>query len=340
MTRSARRRWARELDHEVDGIALGATGPVLVHGYEPPAGGRWVDSAIPGKLSALDRSSGELLWTSPCEVGYGRGFGAGFGREGEAVLVGPSTPGHRIVRMSLETGELLDVRAVPTFDDAVVESDLCLLVSAGAVTAVDSRTLQTRWRYAREGERYHLVDRNGAHAFVVFTQVARKRQGVLRLAASSGAFDAVVLDPAQRAIHDLAVDGEALALLVSDLGAALQDAQALELLLAREDEAAEPPAGLGIVALSSEADPGARAHWFQTLEGQDEGDFPEVALAADSGKLYVVRGALLDVRDGLTGRTLGEWVVPGLDDRVGWRVSQGAGLLAEERRVSIFELPA
>jgi hypothetical protein len=340
MTRSARRRWARELDYEVDGIALGPTGPLLVHGYEPPAGGRWVDDAIPGKLSALDRSNGELLWTSPCEVGYGRGFGAGFGRDGEAVLVGPSAGGHRIVRMSLDSGELHDVAAVPTFDEAVVEADLCLLASARAVTAVDSRTLKVRWRYAREGERYHLVARNGAHAFVVFTAEAKKRQGLLRLAASSGAFEEVVLAPGQRSIHDLAVDGEALALLVSDMAVALPEAQTLELLLAQDDEAAEPPTGLGIVTLDSEGGAGARARWFEALDGQDSEDFPEVALAADSGKLYVVRGALLEVRDGLTGRSLGDWVVPGLDERVAWRVSQGAGLLAEERRVSVFELPA
>ena len=47
--------------------------------------------------------------------------------------------------------------------------------------------------------------------------------------------------------------------------------------------------------------------------------------------------ALLEVRDGLTGRSLGDWVVPGLDERVAWRVSQGAGLLAEERRVVLIE---
>ena len=47
-----------------------------------------------------------------------------------------------------------------------------------------------------------------------------------------------------------------------------------------------------------------------------------------------------EVRDALTGRTLGDWAIPGLDERVDWRVSQGAGLLAEETRVSVFELPA
>jgi hypothetical protein len=338
MTRSARRRWARELDHEVDGIALGSTGPVLVHGYEPPAGGRWVDSAIPGKLTALDRASGEVLWTSPCEVGYGRGFGAGFGREGEAVLVGPSAGGHRIVRVSIATGELLDVGDVPTFDQALVEADLCLLCAPRSICAVDSRSLKMRWRYAREGERYHLVARSGASAFVVFSNDAKKRQGVLRLAASSGAFDALVLDPVQRAIHDLTVDGESLALLVDDLHGALGREQVLELLMAQEQD--EAAGGLGLITLGTDAEAGGRARWFQAIDSQDAEDIPEVAVAADSGKLYVVRGALLEVRDGLTGRSLGDWVVPGLDERVAWRVSQGAALLAEERRVSVFELPA
>jgi hypothetical protein len=338
MTRSARRRWARELDHEVDGIALGPTGPVLVHGYEPPAGGRWVDSAIPGKLSALDRASGELLWTSPCEVGYGRGFGAGFGRDGEALLVGPSAGGHRIVRVSLANGELLSVDDVPTFDQALVEADLCLLCAPRSICAVDSRSLKMRWRYAREGERYHLVARSGANAFVVFSK--DRRQGLLRLAASSGAFDALVLEPAQRAIHDLTVDGESLALLVDDLQDALGREQALEALLAAEEQQPEANSGLGLITLGTDAEAGGRARWFQALGSQDAEDIPEVAVAADSGKLYVVRGALLEVRDGLTGRSLGDWVVPGLDERVAWRVSQGAALLAEERRVSVFELPA
>ena len=35
----------------------------------------------------------------------------------------------------------------------------------------------------------------------------------------------------------------------------------------------------------------------------------------------------------------GELTVPGLDEYVAWKVSNGAGLLAEETRVSIFEVP-
>jgi hypothetical protein len=69
------------------------------------------------------------------------------------------------------------------------------------------------------------------------------------------------------------------------------------------------------------------------------GGMPDASLALSDGKLYVARDALLDVRDALTGRLLGEMTVPGLDEHVAWRVSQGAGLLAEETRVSVFEIP-
>ncbi len=337
MTRSARRRWARELDHEVDGIAISRAGPVLVHGYDPPAGGRWIDSAIPGKLCALDRAGGEPLWTSPCEVGYGRGFGAGFGRENDAVLIGPSAAGHRVVRMSLDSGELIDAADVPTFDEALVEPDQCLVVSPSAITAIDSLTLRQRWRYSREGERYHLVARTADKLLVVYTSAAGRLQGLLRLEAESGAFEGIVIEPGQRAIHDLCADQVAATALVSDLEAALPREQLLEL-YARGD--GDAPAGLGLLAIDPIADPGAPALWFCALDGQDAEDFPEAAVAADSGKVYVLRGNLLEARDALTGRGLGEWVVPGLDERVGWRVSEGAGLVAEERRVSVFELPA
>ncbi|HVS19411.1 MAG TPA: PQQ-binding-like beta-propeller repeat protein [Planctomycetota bacterium] len=337
MTRSARRRWSRDLEHEVDGLAIASAGPVLVHGYEPPAGGRWVDSAIPGRLTALERQSGDIQWSSPCEVGYGRGFGAGFGADGDVVLVGPSAGGHRIARMSVATGELLAVSDIPTFDEAVVEADLCLVASARAVTAVDSRTLAVRWRYARSGERYHRIARSGSHVFVSYTHDSNKKQGLLRLKASSGAFDCVLLEPLQPAIYDLAVDGECVALLAADLAGALPREQALELLLADEEASGEAQ-GVGLIAFDATRAPGSRARWFERLDDGD--DEPDLAVIADSDKVYIARGTLLEVRDALTGRRLGEYVVPGLDDRVGWTVRQGAGLLAEERRVSVFELLA
>ena len=61
MTTTAKRRWSRELDSEVDGIAFASTGPVLLHGYDPPAGGKWMDDVIPGKLGAFVRSNGGQL---------------------------------------------------------------------------------------------------------------------------------------------------------------------------------------------------------------------------------------------------------------------------------------
>jgi hypothetical protein len=68
-------------------------------------------------------------------------------------VLGPSTNGHRIVRMALENGELMGVGQVPAFDEAIVFEDLCVCVSARRVAAIDSRTLRVAWSYDREGER-------------------------------------------------------------------------------------------------------------------------------------------------------------------------------------------
>ena len=40
---------------------------------------------------------------------------------------------------------------------------------------------------------------------------------------------------------------------------------------------------------------------------------------------------VIEVRDLHTGRRLGDWTVPGLDERVDWVVRDGACVLAEER---------
>ena len=339
-TRTARRRWTRELTGEVDGIALDASGPVLLHGYDPPAGGRWIDSAIPGRLSALERGTGEARWTSPCEVGYGRGFGAGFGRDNDAVVLGPSTHGHRIVRMSLDNGELVAASDIKTFDEALVFGDLCLTASARHVSAIETGSLRELWTYTREGERYHHVGRSGRRVFVVFTQESTRRKGVLCLDAQNGAFDGLLLAPNQRAIHDLAVDERGAVLLCSDLENALPREILIDYLVqGGDDESGQGAVRLALVALEPTAAEGDAPLWFESLAGED-GDLPEISVSADSGKLYIVRGALLEVRDTLTGRLLGDWAVPGLDERVAWKVAEGAGLLAEETRVSIFELPA
>lgn len=339
MTRTARRRWTRELSHEVDGIALGRSGPVLLHGYEPPAGGRWVDSAIPGKLTCLDRASGEVLWTSPCEVGYGRGFGAALGAREDVLVLGPSNNGHRIVRMSLGSGELLAVADIPTFDEAAVDSELAVCVSPRRVFAISCQDLREQWHFAREGQRYRHVGRCGDRVLVVHSSESTGRQGVLALDAATGAEIGPLLPPRQRVIHDFTADERALVLLASDLMEALPREALLEHLRAHEDAEIDASA-VALIALDPAGGEGAAPLWFETLGGQDADEVADLALAADSGKLYLVRGAMLEVRDALTGRPLGDWAVPGLDERVGWQVRQGAGLLAEETRVSVFELPA
>ena len=173
MTSTARRRWTRELENEVDGIAIANAGPVLMHGYDPPAGGMWVDDVIPGKLAAIDRSSGETTWMSPCEVGYGRGFAAGFGQEGDVVVLGPSNQGHRAVRMSLELGELLGLEKIRPFDEAIVFDDISVCVTAGRISALSTGGLKQIWEYSKSRERYHHACRSGDRARARATGVHR-----------------------------------------------------------------------------------------------------------------------------------------------------------------------
>jgi outer membrane protein assembly factor BamB len=338
MTRTARRRWSRELQFEVDGIAVASSGPVLVHVYEPPAGERWIDAAIPGKLGALDRSSGEILWVSPCEVGYGRGFGAGFGPQEDVLVAGPSSNGHRLVRMTLATGELLDARAIPAFDEAIVFDDVVVTASKRRVLAIDPRTLQERWSYSREGERYHNIARQGSRVFVVASHEAKKKQGLIALDVKNGHFETTLIPAEQSVIHDLAAEEGSLTVLLDNLTAALPREALIEYLRKGDDQELGP--GLALIAMKPGAKPNDAPLWYEALEGEEDGEFPEVAVHADAGRLYVIKGALLEARDALSGRRLDEWAVPGLDERVAWSVAQGACLVAEETRVSVFELPA
>lgn len=341
MTRTAKRRFSREFTSIVDGIAFGPGRPILVHEYDEPAGGRWMDDVVPGKLAALDRSSGDVLWVSPCEVGYGRGFGAGFGRENDAIVLGPGSQGHLMVRMSLVNGELVGATTIDAFDEALVDADLCFCVTPRKIVALSTAAMSEAWTYARPGERYHHAARAGNRLFVVYTHGGTTRQGVLLLDAESGEFQCEVVAPRLPVVHGVAVNADGLVLLTRDLATALPAEISPQLLI----ELARHPEGgtvdsLSLLALPLNATPGDAPLWYEILSTQAADDIPEASVHADSGKLYLVQGALLDVRDTLTGRRLGDWAVPGLDESVAFAVSQGAGLLAEETRVSVFELPA
>jgi hypothetical protein len=341
MTRTARRRFTRELQSVVDGIAFAETGPILLHVYDPPAGGMWVDDVIPGKLAALDRHTGETLWLSPCEVGYGRGFGAGFGAENDVIVLGPSSQGHRIVRMALASGELIGVGEIEAFDEAHVSGDLCICVTPRRILAYSSGAMEEAWEYSRPGERYHHAARNGRSVYIVYTHTASTKQGVLRLDAESGEFQEEVLSARQPIIHGIAVNADGIVLLTRDLHSALPREVVTQYLidLSRRDDGAAADT-LSLLALALDSETGDAPLWYEILSTAGPDEIPEVGIAADSGKLYLVKGALLEVRDTLTGRMLGDWAVPGLDESVAWQVSQGAGLVAEETRVSVYELPA
>ncbi|MEM1449493.1 MAG: hypothetical protein AAF957_27975 [Planctomycetota bacterium] len=341
MTSTAKRRWSRELEMEVDGIAFDSTGPVLLHGYDPPAGGKWIDNAIPGKLAAYDRHSGERLWIAPCEVGYGRGFGAGIGQQGQVLVLGPSQGGHRMVRMAVADGELLDLAEIEPFDDALVHADVVVCANAQSVWGLDALSLQETWRYSRDKERYHGVARVGNHVFVVTSSTESGKYGVVRLGATSGSFEGNLVEPVMPVIRDIGATSGAVALVTCELEFLLpadDRMQFMTQLAAHPDEG--PRDTLSLAALRADALSGEAPLWYSILETRPIDDLPDVSVTADSGKLYVERRAHLDALDMLSGRSLGEWTVPGLDEKIAWTVVEGAGLLAEETRVSIFELPA
>jgi hypothetical protein len=316
MTRTARRRWTREMDQEIDGIALGAAGPVLIHGYDPPAGGKWMDDVIPGRLGAYARADGAQLWISPCEVGYGRGFGAGVGANDDCFVLGPGSGGHLIARMSLSTGELLGAQMIEAFDQALVQPDMCVTLTPGCVRGILTDAMLEVWSFQREGERYHLIGRDGDNALVLFTDKRSQRQGVLRVDMDGGDFAGEVLPPELPSVHDMAVGDGALVLLVGD---GRRGSDKLHL--------------MGVSATEG------RVLWREAIPEEGLGGMPDASLCLSDGKLYVASGALLDVRDVVSGRLLGQMTVPGLDEHIAWRVSQGAGLLAEETRVTVFEIP-
>jgi hypothetical protein len=342
MTSTARRRWVRELDSEIDGIAMGADGPVLVHGYDAPAGGMWTDEAIPGKLGAMDRTSGETLWSSPCEVGYGRGFGAGFCGASEVIVLGPSTHGHRIVRMDAATGKLLGAESIEAFDEALVAEDVCICANASTVFAIATSVMKEAWRFSLPGHRIHQVERSGERVLVLHSDKATKQKGVLSLDAVTGSIAGTVVAATLSEAYSMVVDGDQVVLLSADVAGHLPGELAgkfLGELSQDEDDFGDMSVDrMTLLGFSLSGTAGV-ANWYHILATSKQ-EMPDVSITADSGKLYIADGALVCARDLLTGRTLGDWTIPGLDEQVGWQVSHGAGLLAEEHRLSIFELPA
>jgi len=324
---TARRRWSREFDSEIDGLAFGATGPILLHGYDPPAGGKWLDDVIPSKMGAFDRNDGSTLWVSPCEVGYGRGFGAGLGEEEDVVVLGPGNQGHRIVRMSVDSGEQIGAQDIAPFDHALVAGDMCVAVLPNKITGIMTSAMIEVWGFCRDGERYHFVTRDGEAVYVSYTDENSRKQGILSLDSDSGDSTGSLIEPVYGVIHDL-VAGEGIVVLLTSGGMVTDD------ILAEE-------AGAGLMLTAISTRPGADSHtmWRQRLSGENPEDLPDVGISLDSGKLYLSRGATLDVVDAMSGRRLGQRTIPGLDERMNWSVFSGAGLLIEEKRASLFEIP-
>ena len=341
MTRTARRRWSRELETQVDGLCLPAAGPILLHGYEEPVGGKWADEVIPGKMGAIDRNSGDSIWSSPCEVGYGRGFGAGFGRVHNAIVLGPGTQAHRAVRMDIHTGELLMVEDIAAFDQALVFEDLCITVMPQRVMAYGTDDFDERWVYTSPRERFHMAARHGDRLFVVFSDKESKKQGVMLLDAENGEHLGVWVEPHVPVIHGMAVGPSAVVLVLEELITALSHEGMIQSATALGDleEAGRETSGLAMLALRTDGPSGQAPLWFDFIGSTPEDEIADVSIRSDSGKLYVARGALCHVRDTLTGRSLGAVTIPGLDEYVAWDVAQGGLLLGEETRISLYEVP-
>lgn len=341
MTRTARRRWSRELTTQVDGLCLPATGPILLHGYEEPVGGKWVADTIPGKMGAIDRNTGSTIWSNPCEVGYGRGFGAGFGRVHNAIVLGPGSSSHRAVRMDINTGELLMSRDIPAFDQALVFEDMCYCVMPDRVVAISTDDFHEVWSHRAKKQRFHMIARQGGRVFIVFSDLETKKQGVCVLDAETGDDGGTWIDPAVPVIHDIAAGPEAIVLLVENLITALSHKGmiAAATTLGDLEEAGHDTEGLALFALSTDGPAGQAPLWFDFVGGTPEDEIADVTIGADSGKLYVTSGATCHVRDSLTGRALGSVAIPGLDEHVAWSVAEGAFLLGEETRISLYEVP-
>lgn len=324
----------------VDGIGISSEGPILVHGYDAPPGGKWSDDVIPGKLGAMDRATGEMCWMVPCEVGYGRGFAVGFGARGQVLVLGPSAHGHRVVRMSVDSGEILDVSTIPVFDQASFSEQHVYCCSAGGISALDTNSLTESWAYSREGERYHQCMPMDGRVLVVYSTPSGG-QGLLAVDAKTGNFIEIMVPPLLPVIHGLVATGGIAILLTESLDKVLEGDAASDLM---RSVALHPSGGirdtLSLMALSASESSMGDPKWIQVLETKDHDELPEASLSADSGKLYLERGNQLNALDALSGRPLGAWTVPGLDERVDWSVADGAGLLAEEGRLSVFEFLA
>jgi outer membrane protein assembly factor BamB len=344
MTRSARRRWSRDLESLVDGLAAGPSGPIAVHTFDAPAGDKWADDVIPGKVALLDRSNGETLWSSPCEVGYGRGFGAGFATSGDVVVLGPSQSGHAIVRMAAHNGELLGVERVPEFDEALVDAELSICVCANQILAFDTNDMAPRWSHKPKDIRFHGALRSADRVLVVQSRKGSRDQGIVSLDARTGRVVAEILEPRPGAFYGAAAGDGLLVVPVADVERDLPAEQVRELALARlvatqddddlededDDGGGRRP---GLVAYRADA-PG-RPVWCRALPRSED----ETVLAVDSGKVYAVRGTTALVHDLATGRELGSAIVPGLDEAIAWLPRNGAFIVAEENRISVFEMP-
>ena len=162
-----------------------------------------------------------------------------------------------------------------------------------------------------------------------------RRQGVLRLDVESGDLvRRLPRDPEYPVIHDLVCNED---------GSLRSFWWAID----RSTDATRPVrprlSTLRLEAFRTGGHVTSRTPLWSESDRTDESpdDLPDVSISMDSGQaLHRQRRPARGPRRAHRTERWASMTLPGLDERIAWQVSQGAGLLAEETRASVFELPA
>jgi len=240
---------------------------------------------------------------------------------------------------------------LPEFDEALVDGKHVLIVALTSLTRLDSASLEAKWALQAKDDRFHSSATDGKTLFIAVSTKRNRSQGLRAYTVARGGKAGDILAQGQSTILGLGAEDGMVTVLVEDLASALpedlsRDYQLAKLMAEDSDDFGGGSLGgeggsAGVVAFAWDAgEKRSEAKWFLDLSASGLEDDPgEASIRVDSGKLYVARGAMISVYDLLSGRPLGEAAVPGLDDFVAWDVADGALLVAEETRLSVYELP-
>ena len=269
---------------------------------------------------------------SPCEVGYGRGFGAGIGQQGQVLVLGPSQGGHRMVRMAAADGELLEAADIEPFEDAVVRPDVVVCANARMVWGSTRSTSRNAGDTSVRAS--GTTGSPATRAASTVSNLETGKYGVARLDADTGQFDGYIVAPSLPVIRDLDCTGNTVALVTADL-TMLEDSDRMEFITQLAQHPDEGPRDtLSLVALY-DGSPGEGPLWFRILE---TGRWTICPTSRSPGTAGSSTSSVARCLRPWTPSRAALWATdgPGLDEKIAWTVVDGAGLLAEETRVSVF----